>query len=288
MHVVSPIHVIIQMCYKMELALFIRREKDIGFIENPNSSRFYNALDQKVLDLINNQGFNRLYFGTESCENCMPNVDSVRKAKEIALKKGIAFTLVTPVCTEYGIDYLANHVLQHINNIDVEITSNDFGVFHMLSQMGFKGDIVMGRMLAKSKKWPLGDVPDEFKESLSHSPFGLIEYQEYLHNKGVSVIELDNRIEGYNFDLDKLPFNIGLHMPFVYLTSGRMCFLSGQEKNNEERFGIIKGCKRYCDSQTVRLNNQFYSNGRAVYGVNNNIENLEKHKIDRLIISPNI
>ena len=276
------------MCYKMEIAVFVRRAKDMGLIENPEDSRFYNALDKKILDIIRDQGFDRLYFGSESCENCMPNADSVRRAEEVASTSGMAFTLVTPVCTEYGIDYLADNIIPHIDRAGVEVTSNDFGVFYMLSQMAFKGDIVMGRLLAKSKKWPLGDIPKEFREPLSHSPFGLVEYQRYLQESGVSLVELDNRVEGYDSNLDNLPFKIGIHLPFVYLTSGRMCFLSGQEKPNEKRFGIVNGCKRYCDSQIVRLNGQFYSNGRAVYGVNNSVESIEKHRIDRLIISPKL
>ncbi|PIU88628.1 hypothetical protein COS64_03265 [archaeon CG06_land_8_20_14_3_00_37_11] len=271
----------------MELALFIRREKDITLLEHPETSTTYKTLDSTILEFIKNQGFDRIYFGSETCENCMPNINSVRRIEKTASEYNIGFTLVTPICTDYGIDYL-NTILPSINKKTIEVIPNDFGVLYMLSQMDFKGEIIMGRLLAKSKKWPIGDVPKEFKEPLCHSPFGLTEYQKYLKEIGISAIEVDNRIEGYDTKLDVLPFKIEMHLPFVYLTSGRMCFFSGQEKSKKDKFGITKGCKRYCDWQTVRLNEQFYSNGRAIYSINNNIENLKKHRIDRVIISLNL
>lgn len=272
----------------MKISLYIHRTKDLASLDNLKASRFFNSLDQSLLNLISKQGFDRLYFGSESCENCLPTVEAILRAEKIAKNKGLSFTLVTPICTEKGLDYLSNKILPAINKKGMEISCNDFGVLHFLTKLPFRGTIALGRLLAKSKKWPLGFIPPEFLKTIKHSPYGFTEYQDYLKQNKVKVIEIDNRAEGYDSDLQKIPFKIAMHIPFVYLTSGRMCFLAGQEKNKEQKFGISNECKQYCNQQLVEINDQFYSNGRTVYCLNNKIDQKILKSIDRLVISPNI
>ena len=51
-------------------------------------------------------GFSRLYFGAETCETKIPSVQEVKKAKSFCKKHGLAFSLVSPFCTDSGLKKL--------------------------------------------------------------------------------------------------------------------------------------------------------------------------------------
>jgi hypothetical protein len=267
----------------MELALWISRASQIDQLDDATGGRRIRGFDPRFLAFLRNTPVRRLYFGSESCQNAMPTRNELDLLQECAEQRQLEFTLVTPVCTDVGLAHLGRLLCSRTRPV-CEVVVNDLGVLHFIRENS-SACIVAGRLLARSKKWPDGDIPADSLEIIRHAPFGLKEYVGLLSRYGVQRVEIDNRKEGYNETLDELPFEKTLHLPFVFLSAGRICLLAGKGRRANERFGLPRTCPQYCREVTVRINGEFYSDGCGVYAINDDLANLSRHRFSRVAIS---
>lgn len=242
-------------------------------------------------------GYSRLYFGIEFCERLLPSKQELEAALRVAAQHNMQFTFVTPFVTDAGIETLKmlTDVLPG-GGAGLEAVVNDFGYLQVLRQKGWRGDIALGRLLTKQKRGPRlmnvisrlsSEAVEHFRQSNIDAPFTA----EFLMEKGISRVELDNLLQGIS--RSNPCFKASLYVPYAYVTTTRYCLSAGCEKPGAA-IRTIKPCQKECQrcgfelshptmpvTLMLRGNTQFFKND-VLPG------NLEELKIDRLVFQPRI
>jgi hypothetical protein len=241
--------------------------------------------------------YSRLYFGNEFCQRLIPGVEELRLIRDFTARNRMQFSLVTPYVTEEGVSRL-RPVLGYVqkNFPQAEIIVNDWGVLRILCEEFHYPELALGRLLTKQKRGPLnrglkGRIPqaclEHFKQSNVDDP-GL---GDFLIQKGIKRVELDNLLQGLNREGPVL--KASLYYPFVYLTTTRFCLAASCE-SPRKFLRSIPACKRECRKYTFTLrhknlpveillkgNTQFFKLERLP-------ENLNALNIDRTVYEPQI
>ncbi|MBM4394495.1 MAG: U32 family peptidase [Deltaproteobacteria bacterium] len=164
----------------------------------------------------------RVCFGAEACEHALPGPALLDRVVAACRDGGVAFTLVTPPCTDRGVERVAR-LLPRLPP-GSEVVFNDWGVFELLRA---REDLVRvhGRILTRAVRDPrldpaaFGDKSREFLGSTSlHSPG----YQAFLRENGVARAELDDPVQGYE-PLPRGSLPVALSVPWVPVAVSRYC-----------------------------------------------------------------
>lgn len=265
------------------------------------------------LKFFDSKKFRRIYFGTEFCEKIFPSADEVKSVVQFCSKNDIKFTLVTPWCTERGLQAVRNAI--KIIPKNSEVVFNDWGVFELLKHKQVSP--VLGRLLVSIKRDPrLAEEDDcsavckgpsnvsghysKNKHLLSNpidyaqlSNLNNNEFQKYLLLNNIKRISLDNVTQGYNFKLNQ-KISASLHYPYVYITTSRKCIFANIK--NLKKCGKLEigSCKFECGNYTLTANmpkskRKIIIKGNSQFYINNKQpEDLKKLNIDRLIFSPRV
>ena len=109
------------------------------------------------------EGFDRLYYGHETCPWRLPDRRELKRAREEAARLGMSFTLVTPTLDEWSLD-MVGELLEDLDGDEgAEIVVNDVGLLDELSRRGRRGTVVVGRLLTRQRRgagWR-GSLPAE-------------------------------------------------------------------------------------------------------------------------------
>ena len=80
----------------------------------------------KGLEELHSSQFNRIYFGAEFCESLIPQKNEIIKISEYSSNREVGLTLVTPWCTNKGINLLKR--IFPLLPKKTEVVFNDWGV----------------------------------------------------------------------------------------------------------------------------------------------------------------
>jgi hypothetical protein len=244
--------------------------------------------------------FSRLYFGNEFCERLLPSNQEIETALAFAIKKGLWFTLVTPYCTELGlrqIKALIKKIAQEKPGSEVVI--NDWGVLRILKSASYDLTPVLGRLLTKIKRGPrlmnmLDVLPGEGVEYLKSSNLTVSLYTEFLRKNGIERVELDNPLQGFDFERADKQIHFSLYIPFAYVTTTRFCLTASCDIPEKKGLVGIFPCKKECQKYTFYLENpvmpaMLIRKGNTVFFKNDRIpERLKEKGVDRVVIQPEV
>lgn len=244
------------------------------------------------------RSFPRLYFGNEFCERLLPSPEELTSALQFTSDKSIELTLVTPYVTEAGLKHVRILLNELSNQRDgTEVVFNDYGVFRMMNQQFPQLVPVMGRLLNKMKRGPrlmvvIDRLPETTVEYFRNSSLTVPLMRKFLIENKVKRVELDNVLQGISLPVPGL--SVSIYMPFVYVTTTRMCLTASCDVQElQDRVGIFP-CLRECRKYTFGLTSEIMPvmlirKGNTVFFENNELpDDLEECGVSRLVVQPEI
>jgi hypothetical protein len=168
-----------------------------------------------------------LYFGSEFCEDRLPDVMQAIAFCDLAWDLGCEATLATPLVTAEGlrtVDGLLAAVAA--NHRDVSVVFNDWGVLRLLRERHPSLPRRAGRLVNRSLRDPRAyrDAP---AGSATHDASRHTRVRAMLAALGVTALETDADLEGGYLgngpEDDPAHLARALHLPFTYAASGRGC-----------------------------------------------------------------
>jgi hypothetical protein len=240
--------------------------------------------------------YSRLYFGNEFCQQLMPEEKALSEALDLALKRRLDFTFVTPFLTDIGIRKV-NPLLNLLSGKlpQAEVVINDWGLLRIIKGTYPKFNLVLGRLLAKQKRGPrilnlIKKVPRPMVEHFRLSSTDTSIFTNFLINQGIKRIELDNLLQGIERNSQ---IKASLYYPFAYVTTTRYCLSNPNTFNNGFQ-RAINPCNFECQRYTFKLRHKsmpvdLLLKGNTQFFENKNLPvDLEKINIDRLVYQPQI
>jgi hypothetical protein len=232
----------------------------------------------------------RLYFGPEFCQHLLPSPTDLKKVLTFTRQKRLSFTLVTPFVTEEGLENLLPLWEVLAKTRQAEIVVNDWGVLHFLSKNYPTFSLVLGRLLSKQKRGPRlldikNKIPRDMWDHFQRSYLDLPWLRDFLSQKGVRRIELDNLLQGIERD-PGIPAS--LYYPYTYVTTTRLCLTAASGQSSRPLRSIVR-CRKECKPYTFRLIHKnmplpLFIKGNTQFFKNEEIPlNLSKLGIDRLV-----
>jgi hypothetical protein len=170
-----------------------------------------------------------LYFGSEFCEDRLPDAIEAIAFCDLAVDHGCEPTLATPLVTDNGlraVDRLLGTLA--INGREPAVVFNDWGVLAMLRERHPTLARRAGRLMNRSLRDPRGyrDAPCG---AATHDTSRYARTRRLLAGLGVDALESDADLEGgwlgATDDGEPGAFAYALHVPFTYAASGRACAL---------------------------------------------------------------
>lgn len=244
--------------------------------------------------------FSRVYFGNEFCERLLPGLEDLKKVISHVSQMRLKFTLLTPYVTNRGLKHLISlfdMVAQEYPGS--EVVFNDYGVLRVLLSAYSCLKPVMGRLLNKMKRGPrlmnfIGVLPETTIRYFRKSSLDTPEFGSFLLSKGIKRVELDNLLQGIDLNLSRFGISASLYVPYVYVTTTRICLaINCDEHGKEDIIGIFP-CKRECQKYTFYLNNRvmpvtLIRKGNTVFFKNEKIpSNLDSIGVDRIVYEPEL
>ena len=239
--------------------------------------------------------WSRLYFGTEFCERLIADPGELEEVISFSHDRDLPLTLVTPYTTGTGLNKITSQLELLLEKADgSEVVFNDWGTFRLLTNTFTGLQPVLGRLLTKQKRGPrlmdiASRVPSSLMEHFRHGTFEVSRTAAFLQKAGIKRIELDNLLQGVRHES---PFSASLHVPFVYISTTRICLTAGCDWENRPHQRAVFPCGHECRKYTFKLehkdmpvpvilrgNTQFYWNEKLP-------GDLGKIGVDRIVISP--
>ncbi|HAK55488.1 MAG: hypothetical protein QF463_10920 [Vicinamibacterales bacterium] len=329
----------------MEWALHIRMVDEIEHLDLPAVERsspssgstdaVQRATRAVVDELFGPIQVTRVYLGNEFCERLIPSAQLLERAHTAAAERGLALTLLTPYVTDDGIDRL-RPLLSRLEGLaglapfapvagrgdGAEVVVNDWGVLRLLRREFPTLTPVLGRLLHKTLRDPLAtayydghpQLPPPAHAALRQSNLTVPAYRTFLDRFGIRMVEMDDvgfgHAEGQarDVDLEPLPVAAGLHMPYGFVATGRVCLFASLGRPKAEKFIAARECALECqrhfaefaanghpDAAPVpggpvrmfhRGNTVFYS--RAADRLRTTLADAESRGVERVIYQPQL
>jgi hypothetical protein len=244
--------------------------------------------------------YSRIYFGNEFCERLIPDKADLNKVVDFCKKNNVLISFVTPYATDKGINAISELIdlLKEEKIID-EIIFNDWGVFNK-----FKG-------ILKSKRWVKGRVltkqykDTRFIELKKIIPKNILPWfqsstvdteisQDFLINKNVFRIELDNLFQGINMKLSRSDIKASLYYPYNFITTTRICQSARCTSKKKKKVTIEDGCSFECRTYTFDLKakdmpkSMKLKGNTCFYYLDRLPKEMIEKGIDRLVFMPEI
>ena len=168
-----------------------------------------------------------LYFGSEFCEDRIPDAAEALAFCELAHELGLEATLQTPLVTPRGLRVVGELLVAlAANGYTPAVVFNDWGVLRLLRENHSALPRRAGRLVNRSLRDPRAyrDAPTGFA---THDASRFVRLRGMLATMGVSAVESDADLEGGYLGVG--PGDVGaslvraLHLPFTFAASGRGC-----------------------------------------------------------------
>lgn len=233
----------------------------------------------------------RIYLGDEFCERLLPHEKDIKTTLRFCQKEDMQFTLVTPYLTEHSL--LRAQKLLTMLPEGSEVVINDYGLLSAVTHEKRTLVPILGRLLAKQKRdnrtLLLRDkIPSAAWEYFQEANINVREFQNFLHEQGIHRVEIDNLVQGTRLKPGQM--HVTLHVPYVYVTTTRLCLVAGCDAIDKRReVSITRPCNRECLKYLFTLEDPsfpspLFMKGNAQFYRNETIpEQGELNKIDRIV-----
>lgn len=237
----------------------------------------------------------RIYVGSSFCSQYFIKFRGYKKLLEFCRNQHIAVTLVLPVFSEKNIDsgkQKVSEIISYACGIVDEITVNDLGTLWWIHS-NYNIRINIGRLFSKDPR----DCRIPEYCNLGIQPFFLTNIGDaYWGNFDISSVELDptNRVIDI-YSINDMNIEIGLHMPYCYMTTGNICKFASIHRSIEQKFRPNLSCSLECmhisDTYSGHINQTdcdpiLFRFGRTLYYKVNDLIELSTEKSTRIIYFP--
>jgi hypothetical protein len=168
-----------------------------------------------------------LYFGTEFCEERLPDAAEAEAFCALAAERGWASTLLTPVVTSRGLDRV-DRLLGRLaaRGARPEVVFNDLGVLRLLRERHPWLLARAGRLLNRGLRDPRALDGSARAEYLREpDPARGARLRRLLASLGATAIETDADLDGGHLGGGSAGLQRALHLPYVLAASGRNCLV---------------------------------------------------------------
>jgi hypothetical protein len=182
----------------------------------------------------------RLVFGNDFCEALLPGPARLLRMVRGARVRGAPFTWVTPPVTDAGLGKL-RRLLPVLADEDgeAEVVVNDWGTLRLLRERAPGLRPVLGRLLARMHRDPR--VPTSGPLGAASAPFTAL-----LRANGVDRVELDAAPPGQAPEFGGSGLRATVHLPFGFVSSGRICPFAAVHQEKERMFLPGSRCRAEC------------------------------------------
>ncbi len=199
--------------------------------------------------LARRDGFTRLQFGSEFCENLLPSPAQLRKMLKLAEANGLAFSLATPICSDRSITRLRK--LLALLPPRAEVVANDWGVLRLLHAEFPSLTPVAGRLICKQVKdprLPSAQWTALYPHGVHGAPFVAL-----LKRFGVGRVEMDIAPFAAAEDLHSPQLRVSAHAPWGFAVKSRACRIGSLNLSDDKKFAIDGKCRRECLDYTAPM-----------------------------------
>lgn len=190
--------------------------------------------DLEYVDRI--RRFDKVYFGSETCEEFIPSLDLLSKVSEYTARK---VTLVTSIITDKGLNRIKLLIESNIDKYVDEIIVNDLGLLRYLKKSNFSFKIIMGRLLDKIIGF---QDPDFFRE------------YDIARRVYSTSTKNDNEMSHENHDV----INFDYYYPYKTMSVTRLCKFRFQNTKFEEKIKL--DCSKTCKGNLLEIKNDYLDN----------------------------
>ncbi len=167
-----------------------------------------------------------LYFGTEFCEDRLPELAEAEAFCALARDRGWSPTLLTPVVTTAGLEGIGR-LLDGLTarGWRPDVVFNDWGVMCLLRERHPRLSARAGRLVNRALRDPRAygeGAPAELRRPAEGRGGRL---RRCLWSLGVEALETDPDLDGGYLGDGAAGLQRALHLPYVFASSGRNCLL---------------------------------------------------------------
>ncbi len=178
-------------------------------------------------DLLPEAPIAALYFGSEFCEDLLPDLDEAGALCAMAAARSWEPTLLTPLVTTAGLE-LVDQLLAGLvaRGFAPAVVFNDWGVFGLLRERHASLARRAGRLMNRSLRDPRAyrNAP---AFGASHDSARFERLHRFFIETGVAAVETDVDLDGGFLGAGRDAAGAGLaralHLPFTFAASGRNC-----------------------------------------------------------------
>ncbi len=192
--------------------------------------------------------FTSLYFGTEFCQELLPGLNDTLNFCGHCADHNVEAVLLTPMVTYKGLERvsrLINGIVKR--DFSPAVVFNDWGVFELLKNAHPALPLRMGRLMNRGLRDPRLEMSPQTTESDNTARGDGL--RQYADNAGIAALESDADLEPGFLGDGSDGLNRTLHIPFTFVTSGRVCLeKAASASHNKRQFtrGLASGCSAPC------------------------------------------
>jgi hypothetical protein len=259
--------------------------------------------------LFGNITFTRCAFGTEFCENLLPEPYALAFTRNRARACGIQFTFLTPYVSDRGIARL-KPLLALLEGGD-EVAFNDWGVLNLLRRDYPRLVPVQGRLLNKSLRDPRvmgvygeSSAPNSSLAVLQRSNLDSASYTSLLARLGVDSVAMDYLPQGTDLSFAERGVRVSVYFPFGFISTSRVCMAAGLHYRKPDKFQPGAECRHECQAHLVEYtytnspfgnrDQRFYLKGNSYFYLHSETmlrtlaEQAASGRIARLVYQPRL
>jgi hypothetical protein len=198
------------------------------------------------MDLLPPGELRAIYFGSEFCEDLLPEAAAAESFCRWAVQEGVEAVLLTPVVTPNGLARV-DRLLRALEARDLApaVLFNDWGVLNLLRRSYPEFSRRAGRLMNRGLRDPrlLANQADKNNRTLGGGRL-----RSLLVQYGVEALETDPDLEGSYLGEKSPGLQRVLHFPYVFAATGRNCLVKADGSPPEESFtkGLGHPCGGLC------------------------------------------
>jgi hypothetical protein len=203
-----------------------------------------------VRELLPAGDLRAVYFGSEFCEDLLPDLAEAELLCQWAEETGLEAVLLTPMVRPGGLDRL-KQLLDGLpgRGRRAAVVFSDWGVFRLLRTEYPHLECRAGRLLNRALRDPrlAGQAIRSHPQEASRGE----QLRSFLTRSGVAGLETDPDLEGSYLGPAGENLQRVLHLPYTFVASGRNCLFKAETKKTGKNFTQWLGseCQAPCREQ---------------------------------------
>lgn len=238
--------------------------------------------------------YNRVYYGSEFCDQLMPSVSGMEAVFTLCAKRRVEISVVLPYINQRN-SGKAVSLLRYLSQAhpETELVVNDYGLLYLAGHEYKNFTIVLGRIFSRQKRGVMLGAPDgadRLKNMIKTDQEEAYLFQSILEN--ADAVDFFKAMGITRFGVDNIPdlphiidgVSVDLYFPYVFLTTTNYCvlFSAGTGSRNRGRADECPGFCQTADVKRIDINGvQVCLKGNAQFAFNEKI--LPDKNISRLV-----